>query len=289
MDTQKIQIDTGIEKINISYIESQSDTPTKNNLVFLHGFLGNTRLYKPITDELKKFTNLTAIDIPGFGNSETSQYYDIEYTALIIENFIKKKNISNPILVGHSMGGILSYTLASKTNLEIKQIITQGTPNNTKAISKTALAKIHVVQKFFNQKKFIDLTKITESFFSSPKNIDFVTKAISKHNGYKQLVNQTHEEIIKFSLETIKPQAVVKIADIFDPLDLTDYLKTIKSPTIALIGKKDKTVNYTEVEKITDINPIIKVKVIDDYVHQQLLLNPKSVAQEVFSFINGDL
>lgn len=288
MDTSKINIDTGTEKINISYIEAPSSIPTRNNILFLHGFLGNVHLYKPITDQIRQFSNMTAIDIPGFGNSGDSQKYDIEYTALIIENFIKKKNIPNPILFGHSMGGILSYTIASRAQIDIDKVITQGTPINTQSISNSALAKIHIVQKFFNQKKFVDLTKVTESIFSSPKSIDFITKAISKYNGYKQLINQTPEEIIRFSIETLRPQAIVKIADIFDPLDLTNHVKNIKVPTLALIGKRDKTVKYKEVQKINKINPRIKVKVINDFVHQQVILNPKSVAEEAYEFINDN-
>lgn len=58
MDTQKIQIDTGIEKLKLSYSETPSTSNTKTNILLIHGFLGNILVYQPIIDQLKNLQML---------------------------------------------------------------------------------------------------------------------------------------------------------------------------------------------------------------------------------------
>ena len=104
MDTQKIQIDTGIEKLKLSYSETPSTSNTKTNILLIHGFLGNILVYQPIIDQLKNFANVTAIDVPGFGGSEACKEYSLNYLSDIVGKFIIQKSINHPILLGHSMG-----------------------------------------------------------------------------------------------------------------------------------------------------------------------------------------
>jgi pimeloyl-ACP methyl ester carboxylesterase len=62
-----------------------------------------------------KYTEIYAYDILGHGKSDNPQ---VEYTAQlfveVLRTFIKKLSIVDPILVGHSLGGIISQAFALK-------------------------------------------------------------------------------------------------------------------------------------------------------------------------------
>ena len=74
---------------------------------------------------------------------------------------------------------------------------------------------------------------------------------------------------------------------LFDPLDLTEEIKKIQTPTLAMVGKKDNAVIYSEIKKFKKINPQLTIKIFDSFIHQQIILKPKTVAKQVYSFISN--
>ncbi len=80
-------------------------------IIMLHGFLDHAHTFDLLADKLSKDYHLIAWDARGFGKSEHiapySYYYFFDYIFdldLFIENFTDKP----VILLGHSMGGIIS-------------------------------------------------------------------------------------------------------------------------------------------------------------------------------------
>jgi len=100
-----------VNGLNINYTESGEGKP----LVFLHGWGSSLQVFEKIQQYFEPDFHVFAIDLPGFGKSqEPNDVWGVyEYTAFI-EEFFKLKNISNPILVGHSYGGRISIVYASR-------------------------------------------------------------------------------------------------------------------------------------------------------------------------------
>jgi pimeloyl-ACP methyl ester carboxylesterase len=100
--------------IHSFYREGLSHFPT---VVFFHG-LGCSKddfLYSTEREDLKDFP-LLGIDLPGFGESQTSEEnkYSTEDFSEIIHIFLQKQKIQKIILVGHSMGGRIALLYAKK-------------------------------------------------------------------------------------------------------------------------------------------------------------------------------
>ena len=99
---------------NISYTYRKGIGPT---VVLLHGWGLDKKAFSKIVNLINPKQSVLTLDFAGFGESdEPKDYYDTyEYTYHIFL-FLKKINISEVVLVGHSFGGRVSIILSSIFN-----------------------------------------------------------------------------------------------------------------------------------------------------------------------------
>ncbi|MDA9693252.1 alpha/beta fold hydrolase [Cytophagia bacterium] len=77
-------------------------------IIILHGLLGSLDNWVSIALKLSQNYKVTILDLPNHGrsyHSNTFSYYDM---ATSLNEFIKTKNINDPTIIGHSMGGKLA-------------------------------------------------------------------------------------------------------------------------------------------------------------------------------------
>jgi 3-oxoadipate enol-lactonase len=80
--------------------------------VFLHGVGGSARIWAP---QLASFTAAgfrpVALDMLGYGAREPVDRMDFEMLAADVEIQVAQHDLDRPIIIGHSMGGLLAQTL----------------------------------------------------------------------------------------------------------------------------------------------------------------------------------
>jgi pimeloyl-ACP methyl ester carboxylesterase len=92
-------------------------------LVFLHYFAGSSRSWVHIVHSLSSRHRCIAIDLPGFGNTPPLPDFSVEAVADAVAAFIQRRNLSQYILIGHSMGGKLAMACASKNPVGLTGLI----------------------------------------------------------------------------------------------------------------------------------------------------------------------
>lgn len=99
-----------IKEIDINYeVEGNG-----KDLVLLHGWDSNLNIFDNLTNELVNEYKIWRIDLPGFGKSIINKPLSVIEVSDIVNEFIIKMNIFNPIILGHSYGGrmrICNYAL----------------------------------------------------------------------------------------------------------------------------------------------------------------------------------
>ena len=102
-----------IKGVNINY--EFYDNESKINLVYLHGWGQNIQMMMPIAKPFIKKYNVLIIDLPGFGDSaEPNEVWSIEDYSDMVYELTKELKMNNPILIGHSFGGKISLSFATK-------------------------------------------------------------------------------------------------------------------------------------------------------------------------------
>lgn len=78
--------------------------------VLIHGFLSSTFCYRHLIPLLAQHGTVLALDLPPFGKSDKSILFTYSYRNLasIIVELVEHLQLSDVILVGHSMGGQIS-------------------------------------------------------------------------------------------------------------------------------------------------------------------------------------
>lgn len=95
--------------VPVRYIEGGSGTP----LVFLHG-AGGTTTIDPFLTKLAEKYHVYAPLLPGYGDSEEcGEIRDMLDFTLHSWDVVEALGLKNPILVGHSMGGMIAAEMAA--------------------------------------------------------------------------------------------------------------------------------------------------------------------------------
>lgn len=109
-----------VDGLNINYINEGKG----KEILLLHGWGGSIQTMMPIFNILKDRFRVTAVDLPGFGESGTPDkpWNSYDYAECIYK-FTEKLNLKKLIVFGHSHGGRISIILSSKYNIVNKLIL----------------------------------------------------------------------------------------------------------------------------------------------------------------------
>lgn len=195
-------------------------THNKENIspvVFIHGDLQNHSIFSKISKFFSaRGHKILFIDLPGHGNSKFS--LDKSDILKEIGKIIKKNNIIEPIIWGHSTGGIISAKYAAETKNVSSLILTSTIFENiNKIIIDIDVEKIY--------KRYIALS---ESKFKKQVFIDYST--------FKDI---TEDNIFQIGLETTNPMAFKNNLNFL--LDLTEIkdIYSLNIPILYIISDSD--------------------------------------------------
>lgn len=76
-------------------------------ILFVHGLTYDRRMWIPVIDKLRDRYSCINVDLPGHGDSADSSSYDFESVTQRLHALITELNLDRPVVVGHSIGGML--------------------------------------------------------------------------------------------------------------------------------------------------------------------------------------
>jgi len=102
---------------------------SKHPLVLLHGITDDGLCWTPVTQVLANEYDVIMVDVRAHGKSDApDQGYDYETIATEIAGLISGLELEHPIVMGHSMGAMISLTLAGLYPDQPRAIILEDPP-----------------------------------------------------------------------------------------------------------------------------------------------------------------
>ena len=208
-----------INDVNINYVDygNKSGSP----IVLLHGWGQNIEMMQGIGNNFSETNRIIIIDLPGFGKSEEPKYaWSFDEYVLFLEEFLKKLDVANPIIIGHSFGGKIGLLYSSKN--KVSKLVCLASPY------KQYIKKDSLKTKLLKTAKKVPVLNKLEGF-------------AKKHIGSTDYKNAS--EIMR--------QIMVNHVN----YDITDKVKKIKCPTLLIWGTMDEAVDIMdayELEKLID-------------------------------------
>ena len=97
-------------------------------LVLVHGFMGGSAQWDGCLQNLQYISEVIAIDLPGYGDNNTTQPLDsIVENANWVINYLKILGVTQYHLLGHSMGGMIVQEMAVRDSKAVRRLILYAT------------------------------------------------------------------------------------------------------------------------------------------------------------------
>lgn len=196
-----------IESINKSMGEGE-------NVFFLHGLGGNIYNWAYQTKYFSETNNVVSLELPGHGRSSGKGGSTIEYYTELIRKFFDIMELDNLVLVGHSMGGVVSLDFSFKFPERVK-----------------ALGLVSSSAKFdIPTQKLMELKDDMESIFGS--------------------LDKAKEKMKDIDERLVTNDMMVLLGDVMaiKKYDGVSHLSELKMPTLVIVGADDilSPVAYSE-------------------------------------------
>lgn len=201
-----------IDGLRINYI----DEGEGDNVLLLHGWGASIETMQPIVNALKYKYRVLAIDLPGFGLSDSPKIaWDSYKYADLVKKFIDILSLKDINLIGHSHGGRVSIILSSKYRGMVKKLILIDSAG---IIAQKNIIYYYKVIKYKIYKKI---------YYLLNKNNDTKMEKFYKKFGSEDFKNADN---------AVMRESLVKV--LHDNVE--DCLSMIKSATLIIWGENDK-------------------------------------------------
>lgn len=278
-------------QINIEYYGQDEGQA----ILFVHGLNANIKNWYYQRIHFERDYRLIMMDLPGLGRSTrpANKDFSLSKIAADLQAVIEYTGAKNPILWGHSMGGMTILTLLAKyqdPNREsIKGVILEHTtytnPVHTMMFSKllTAIQKpvleplcylliglsplIWILRwmSYLNGSSHIMTRLLTFAGTQTPKQLDFTTL-----------------------LSTLAPPAVTghSVLAMFK-YDVTRELSSLKVPTLILAAERDRLTKPFASQHMKDQMPNAELVLVAPANHQGLIERHREVNEAAERFIHN--
>lgn len=98
-------------------------------VILLHGWLGSWGLWQETMSFLGRYYRTYALDFWGFGESgKKRETYAVQDFVSLVDQFMEQLGIARAPLVGHSMGGTVSLSVAIRFPERVSKVVVVGSP-----------------------------------------------------------------------------------------------------------------------------------------------------------------
>lgn len=251
-------------KINIDGIDLYYKTAGEGKpFLILHGWGASSVSWLRVIDEMaSKGFKLIIPDLPGFGKTEMPKtIWGVGEYADFIISFVKKLNMSDFYLLGHSFGGGIALKIATEKNVKPSKIIFCDA-----AIVREE--RLNLRQRFSKL-----LAKVGGKLISSDSRIyAFFEKIAYKISGTSDYyrANPLMKEVFKKVINE----------------DLTYLLPKIDMPCLIIWGEDDQVTPVEDGVLFQQEIDNSELKIIKGARHNPYKTNPVEVSESIIKFLN---
>ncbi len=210
--------------------------PGQPLIVFLHGIANSGKVWEPVIKKLPANVQYLSVDLLGFGYSKKPTYidYDLSMHARSVIKTIKEQHFhaSQIVLVGHSLGSLISIEVAKNDPKKINDIILCSPPFYVQSPDRRMPSQDDILKNLFNYARnnpenFVELTALAKKYKVVTKNFE-----LNKKNSlpYMETLKSSiiNQDSLRDAIWLPKHIKVYIIRGLLDPLILQKNLKVLK-------------------------------------------------------------
>lgn len=248
-------------------------TAGKLPLLCVHGSAANAHWYDYAAAGLRPDFHVRALDLRGHGDSEWTATADYAYrhyaddlaavvAALALERFV---------LIGHSMGGMVSLLYAATCPEQLEKLVIVDT---TMRMMADRIANFHTIgaregARYPTQDDYLQRYRLRPGGHAAPE----VLAHIARHAG-RQDEDGTWRH--KFDRQVYATR---------EPMDVTNCWSRIRVPALLVKGASSARISPQIIAEVRDRAPQVEVAEVPNTDHHLMLDNPQGFTDVVRSFL----
>jgi len=243
-------------------------------LIFAHGLLFSSEMYRNQIEVLKAKYRCISLDFKGQGKSGIGKGgYDMDTLTDEVLELIEKLHIRNFHFIGLSMGGFVGMRLALRNPVGlISLILLNTTAEKEPIINIPKYTMLNFIARWFGLKKVIDKvlpTVFSQDFLSNPNRAD------EKKFWKNQLISNDRIGITRAVKGVIYRKGV------------DHEIAKINIPTLIVSGEYDVATVPKYSKKINQAIKGSKWVSISDAAHTSTIENPEMVNKSIIEFLSS--
>lgn len=241
-------------------------------VILLHGWLGSWGLWQETMAYLGAFYRTYALDFWGFGESgKKRETYAVQDFVSLVDQFMDQLGIAQAPLVGHSMGGTVSLSVAIKYPHRVSKVVVVGSPITGSSLApllKLAGRRPIAFMLFNMMGVFRAGLRLYSPFICrDPRFPDMMDRDLSR----------TTVESFLLSIASLRRT------------DLTPMLDQVLVPTLGMYGDKDVIVDPEQWRPLQQGVAKTKIERFPNAGHFPMLEEPTDFSQRLKAFLDEPL
>lgn len=248
-----------ISNVTLNYTVEGEGRP----VVLMHGWGCNLTTVASINNLLTPGFRVYNIDFPGFGKStEPTTVWGVDDYAVMMEEFMRREGIVDPILIGHSFGGRVAIVLGSRN--KIHKII---------LVDAAGVKPRRSLRYYFKVYSYKAVRNTLPLLVGRSRAEDLL-------NRYRKKVGSSDYSNASPRMRQIMSRVVNE--------DLCHLMPKIACPTLLIWGALDTATPVSDARKMERLIPDAGLVVFEGVGHYSFLDNPYQFAAVVNSFLEKD-
>ena len=239
-------------------------------VILLHGWLGSWGLWQKTMAYLGQYYRAYALDFWGFGESgKKKPTFAVNDFVSMVDQFMDRLGIIQAPLVGHSMGGTVSLSVAIQYPHRVSKVVVVGSP-----IVGSSLAFLLKLAGYrFNARL------VFNAMWALRLGLRLTGPIISRDPHF---YNMMVRDLSRTTLESF----LLSIASL-RKTDLRPVLNQIAVPALGMYGDRDIIVNPKQWQPMQSGIPDVKIERFKDAGHFIMLDEPQHFMETLKSFLDG--
>jgi len=261
-----------VEGLEVRYREEgPKDAQT---LIMVHGFTSSLESWDAVAKNLANDYRVIRPDLPGHGltGPDSQKRYSNEETVAFLSNFIDALDIEAPVLIGNSLGGLVSWRVAAQSPEKVSQLVLISPGGfSINGVTDEPVAVPTMLKFYLTKAPEAGVKQATSNLYANPENLP--EKRISTIRDMMQHPGNGDAFVERLSVFTLP--------------DPTMDLEKVKSPTLVVWGQQDKMIPVSQATWFSGALPNSTLKIYENAGHVPQEETPEQLAQDVRLFLES--
>jgi pimeloyl-ACP methyl ester carboxylesterase len=240
-------------------------------VILLHGWLGSWGLWQETMAYLGRFYRTYALDFWGFGESGKKRAtYAVQDFVSLVDQFMEQLGIAEAPLVGHSMGGTVSLSVANRFPERVRKVVVIGSPIVGSSLS--------FLLKWFGRRPIAYI--VYHNLWAFKLSFRLLAPLYTRDPRWPDMMDR---DISSTTLESF----LLSIASL-RKTDLRPSLDKIKVPVMGMYGNRDIVVSPREWKPLLAGVPHARIERFTRAGHFIMLDAPSPFMETLRDFLDGE-